>query len=98
MGTTYSSKKTRQLQPAREPAALLETSTGVILRTQNPTSGEFEYVHSPRDIPRNQLIKNASSANAAEKIRVPLVRAGNGNAQMKKKVMYVTKKRRSGDT
>lgn len=86
MGSRGSKSK---LQAAREPAALLKTDVGVIVRTIDHASGDSTYHHNLQS--RAVAPVAASPVLSAASSTVPVARAGANNAEMKDKVLYVKK-------
>jgi hypothetical protein len=85
MGSRGSKSK---LEAAREPAALLKTDHGVIVRTIDHASGDSTYHHNLQSRVAASVV---ASPVAATSSTVPVARAGPNNAEMKDKVLYVKK-------
>jgi len=84
MGSRGSKSK---LEAAREPAALLKTDHGVIVRTIDHASGDSTY----HNLQSRVAASVVASPVAATSSTVPVARAGPNNAEMKDKVLYVKK-------
>lgn len=98
MGCSFSS---RQPHPAREPAALLNTGAGNIIRIPNPAGGVSSYEHCSRLMVTHALIADEIvTGNAKQKTKEPsrvavVIRPGIQNQALKGSVVYLKKTSRS---
>ncbi|GMF48597.1 unnamed protein product [Phytophthora fragariaefolia] len=91
MGTSHS---TSHLHPAREPAALLDTGTGVIVRIPDPVSGASTYKHNQRYLTRPTTIVDDIQHGinmSCQQTHVASVKPGEGNQALKASIVYLKK-------
>uniref|UniRef100_K3WKD0 Rieske domain-containing protein n=1 Tax=Globisporangium ultimum (strain ATCC 200006 / CBS 805.95 / DAOM BR144) TaxID=431595 RepID=K3WKD0_GLOUD len=96
MGIKQSKTNTSQSAPAPEPLALVKTSTGVIVRIPDPTTGASTFHHNPRFVAPltvSDILHNGESQSlpVGEGNQVMVARAGIKNDALKGKIVYVTK-------
>ncbi|KAF4042298.1 hypothetical protein GN244_ATG05669 [Phytophthora infestans] len=87
-----------QLQPVREPAALLNTGAGMIIRIPDPAGGASTYEHNSRlsttPKPIASLIERSQSQVQQSCVAV-VVRPGERNQALKGNIVYLKKTSRS---
>ncbi|OWZ22080.1 hypothetical protein PHMEG_0003271 [Phytophthora megakarya] len=89
MGASHS---TKQLQPVREPAALMSTGAGVIVRISD-TTGASTYEHNSRLSTAPTSILHPVGTDKQPNIAV--VRPGERNQALKGSIVYLKKASRS---
>jgi hypothetical protein len=96
MGAAQSSV---QLKPAREPAALLNTGAGLIVRIPDLTTGESTYEHNIRVSTTPTSIIGAAGCEGQTRVypqsRVAVARPGERNQALKGSTVYLKKAPRS---
>ncbi|KAG3114393.1 hypothetical protein PI125_g6487 [Phytophthora idaei] len=95
MGSSQSSK---QLQPVREPAALLNTGAGIIIRIPDPAGGASIFEHNSRLSTTPASIADGSQPHqkSGQQSRVAVVvRPGERNQALKGSIVYLKKTTRS---
>ncbi|ETP47153.1 hypothetical protein F442_06795 [Phytophthora nicotianae P10297] len=92
MGSSHSSG---QLQPVREPAALLNTGAGIIIRLPDPVGGASTYEHNSRLSTSLASIADVDEKFRGQQSRVAVVRPGERNQALKGSIVYLKKSPRS---
>ncbi|KAL3668221.1 hypothetical protein V7S43_007081 [Phytophthora oleae] len=89
MGATLSSVP---LQPALEPAALLTTEAGVIIRIPDPAGGTSTYEHNSRiSAAPLKMVAEESQMKKQEAHVAAVVRPGERNQALKGRILYLKK-------
>lgn len=92
MGASHSSSQPR---PVRGPAALLNTSVGIIVRIPDPVSGTSTYEHNQRLLTNPTAMVEDVRERKSQETHVAIVKPGERNQAMKGSIVYLKKTPRS---